>query len=98
IQEKDAEFLNKKLSKQGEPSIEPLYTAEDAAAAMKLFRGVPYGSEFSVLENLTAEYVDAGHILGSASVRVKAKGNGVTRLIGFTGDLGPKNLPIVKDP
>ena len=98
IQEKDAEFLNKKFVKNHEPLIEPLYTAEDAAAAIKLFRTVPYNTEFNVINNMTSMYVDAGHILGSASVKVKVQERGKTTLIGFTGDLGPKNLPIVRDP
>jgi metallo-beta-lactamase family protein len=98
IQEKDAEFLNKKAAKQGGTPIEPLYTAADAEAAMAQFRGVPYGTVFPVVPNMTAAYTDAGHILGSASVRVTVRENGSTKLLGFTGDLGPKNLPIVRDP
>jgi len=98
IQEKDAEFLNKKLLKQGQPPIEPLYTASDAEAAMKLFRGVPYGTPFQVTPNVTAEFVDAGHILGSASVRLAVKENGRTKQVGFTGDLGRRNMPILRDP
>src|SRR6266852_1533192 len=56
IQEKDAEYLNRKLSKQQQPPVEPIYTAADADAAMKLFRGVPYGTPFQVTPNLTAEF------------------------------------------
>ncbi len=98
IQEKDAEFLNKRLAKRGEPPIEPIYTSQDVAAAMKLFRTVPYDKDFAVLPNVTGRYSDAGHILGSASVKVSVQENGATKTLGFTGDIGPANLPIVRDP
>jgi metallo-beta-lactamase family protein len=98
IQEKDAEFLNKKLAKRGEPLIEPLYTPQDVVEAMKLFRSVPYEKDFDVIRNVSARYTDAGHILGSASVKMTLKENGTTKILGFTGDIGPRNLPIVRDP
>ncbi len=98
IQEKDAEFLNKRLAKQHQPPIQPLYTADDAAAALKLFRGVEYRTPFKVTDEITAEYVDAGHILGSASVRVSIRENGKSTTLCFTGDLGRRNMPIIRDP
>lgn len=98
IQEKDAEFLNKKLARQHQPLIEPLYTSEDASAAMALFRVVQYEKKFDVLRNLTARFVDAGHILGSAGVKLTARENGSTKTLGFTGDIGRWNMPIIKDP
>lgn len=98
IQQKDAEFLNKKLAKKGSPLIEPLYTPTDVANTLKLFRTVPYQKEFDVQPNVSVQYFDAGHILGSASIRVVATSGGVAKRLGFTGDLGPKNLPIVRDP
>lgn len=98
IQQKDAEFMNKKHARNGEPLIEPLYTPADVDAAMKLFRPVPYEKVFNALPNLSAQYHDAGHILGSASVRLTIKEHGTVKTLGFTGDIGPKNLPIVRDP
>jgi metallo-beta-lactamase family protein len=65
---------------------------------MTLFRGVPYEEEFAVIPNLTAKYSDAGHILGSASVRLTLKERGATKTLGFTGDIGRWNMPIIKDP
>jgi metallo-beta-lactamase family protein len=70
----------------------------DAAAALRLFRPVPYGKEFDVVPNVRARYSDAGHILGSATVRLSLSGNGVTKTLGFTGDVGRWNMPIIKDP
>lgn len=96
IQEKDAEYLNEK--KHHKPPVEPLYRPEDAAAAMKSFRTIPYGQEFTVVPELTATLVDAGHILGSASLRLTFRTNGNTRTLRFTGDLGRKNMPTIRDP
>ena len=98
IQEKDIEFLNKKLAKLGEPLLEPLYTSVDAAATRNLFRGIPYGKSFDVVQNVTARFVDAGHILGSASINLSARENGTTKTLGFTGDIGRWNMPIIRDP
>ena len=98
IQEKDAEFLNRKLVREGEPPIEPLYTPEDVDAAMRLFRSVDYERDVDVVRDMSVRFVDAGHILGSASVRITVKHNGAVNTLGFTGDIGPKNLPIVRDP
>lgn len=98
IQEKDAEFLNKRIAKQHQPSVEPLYTSGDAQAAMKLFRGIPYRTSFKITPNITAEYIDAGHILGSASVKLSISENGRSKSLGFTGDLGRRDMPIIHDP
>jgi metallo-beta-lactamase family protein len=98
LHEKDAEYLNKKNRKNHNPPIEPLYTADDAARALKNFQGVPYEREFDVLKNLTAKFTDAGHILGSASVKVSSRENGTTKILGFSGDIGRWNMPIIKNP
>jgi metallo-beta-lactamase family protein len=98
IQEKDTEFLNKKLAKQHLPPIEPLYTSDDAAAAMKLFKGISYRAPFNVTPEITVEFFDAGHILGSASVRLSIRENGSSKSLGFTGDLGRRDMPIIRDP
>ena len=98
IQEKDAEFLNRKLSKNGGQRVEPLYTFNDAVAAREHFRGVPYGSSFDVVKNVTARFTDAGHILGSAAVTLAVREDGSQKTLGFTGDIGRWNMPIIRDP
>lgn len=98
IQEKDAEFLNKKMPKGSGPSIEPLYTFQDALAARGRFQSVPYGRDFDVARNVTARFTDAGHILGSAAITLAARENGILKTLGFTGDIGRWNMPIVRDP
>jgi metallo-beta-lactamase family protein len=98
IQEKDTEFLNKRLVKHGEAPLLPLYRPQDAVDAMKLFRPVPYEKEFDVLPGIKAMFFDAGHILGSASIRLSITENGSAKTLGFTGDVGRWNMPIIRDP
>jgi len=98
IQVRDAEYLNRKNRRKGEPPVEALYTPADAVGAMKLFRTVPYHRETEILPGISVTFSDAGHILGSASVRVSVSEKGRTVLLGFTGDIGPDDLPIVRDP
>jgi metallo-beta-lactamase family protein len=98
IQERDAEFVTKKHLKRGEAPVLPLYTVNDAKAAMKNFKRMFYNQEFEVIEGVQATFFDAGHILGSASVRMKIRENGITKTLGFSGDIGRWNMPIIRDP
>ena len=98
IQEKDAEFFNRKLKKKGEPAIEPLYDMEDAEGVMGRFHGVPYGTAFSPAPGVSVTYRDAGHILGSATMTIDVTEDGSTKTLGFTGDLGNPGRPILRDP
>ena len=98
IQEKDAEFLNKKHSREGGAHIEPLYTFADAQSAREHFKGVPYDTDFDVAKNVSARFTDAGHILGSASITLTVRQNGSVKTLGFTGDIGRWNMPIIRDP
>lgn len=105
IQERDVEFVGKKHRKEHLPPPEPLYTIDDVEPALRLFESMPYRKKFDVARGVQAELVDAGHILGSSSVvlTIQEAGGGKgtfrreTRL-GFTGDLGRPNLPILRDP
>ncbi len=98
IQERDVAYLNKKHRKLHQPEVEPLYTVDDARRAMEQFVGVGYHQPFRVTEGVTATFSDAGHILGSA-VTLYEIANGATPIrLGFTGDLGRKNSPIIRDP
>lgn len=94
IQEKDAEFLAKK--RKG--FIEPLYGMRHAVRTMDLMTGVPYNRPFDVVPGLRATYVDAGHILGSASVMLDCTEGGKTKRLVFSGDIGRSGLAIVRDP
>ena len=98
IQEEDAAFWNAKRAKGPDDYIEPLYTVDDAKASHKYFRPMAYDETFAFARNCTAQYMEAGHILGSASMMLHlGDGNGGIRLL-YTGDLGRFNLPILRDP
>jgi metallo-beta-lactamase family protein len=95
IQEKDHEFL----VRHGRTSAdsEPLYTMRDAIAVQELMVGVPYRRIFYLRKHLALEFLDAGHILGSATVDLRLSENGSHRVV-FSGDIGRSGLPIVRDP
>ncbi|HRY63269.1 MAG TPA: MBL fold metallo-hydrolase [Patescibacteria group bacterium] len=97
VQVYDVEYLNKKLS-AGAELLEPIYTLEDVAPAMKYFVGLNYHQEFEPLAGVKAYFRDAGHVLGSALTTLELVENGQIIRLGFTGDLGRKFLPILRDP
>jgi len=94
IQERDADFL----SRHGKEHAEPLYTMEDATRTQKQMIGVPYDKWFDVVSGVRAQFVEAGHILGSASVLLELTENGETKRLVFSGDVGRNGLPIIRDP
>ncbi len=98
IQEQDAQFLNKKLARKNEPPIEPIYDTEDALSVMPLFISVSYHRQTTISEGVKLTFLDAGHILGSAIVKLEIDDDGKPKTLVFTGDLGRKGLPILKDP
>ncbi|MHC4090694.1 MAG: MBL fold metallo-hydrolase RNA specificity domain-containing protein [Planctomycetota bacterium] len=99
IQEEDTQYVNKKRGRQGLPPIEPLYENRDALAAIGLMHSVSYGRRFEVLPGLTACFQDAGHMLGSAGVRLEfARRNGHTPSLYYTGDIGRPDKAIIRDP
>jgi metallo-beta-lactamase family protein len=95
IQEKDFEFLQRR-GKAGAQN-QPLYTLADAVAAQELMVGVPYHRITHLRKHLALEFLDAGHILGSASLDIRITEAGSHRLV-FSGDIGRSGLPIVRDP
>jgi metallo-beta-lactamase family protein len=76
----------------------PLYTAADAANVPPLFRNVRYDREMEVAPGVTATFLDAGHILGSAIIRLRVREGDTERTIVFSGDLGRPDTPIIRDP
>ncbi|NOS67102.1 MAG: MBL fold metallo-hydrolase [Candidatus Peribacteraceae bacterium] len=98
IQEQDEEFFQKHLKDSMIAFDGPLYTQEDAAACMKLFRGENYGDWINVCPGLRVQLFDAGHIIGSAQLLMEVTEGGKTRHIGFSADLGRSELPIIRDP
>lgn len=98
IQEKDAEYLNKKLLKSGKEPIEPLYTKEDAARVAPHFSVLHYEQSFEPIPGVKAQLVDAGHILGSAAVVLDIQENGRSFRLWFSGDIGRPGLLLIRDP
>jgi metallo-beta-lactamase family protein len=98
IQEEDALFINKRKTKKGEPAIKPLYTREEAAHVAQYFDPVDYNHPFEPLPGVKATLVDAGHILGSAAVVLDIEEAGQKVRVWFSGDIGRRNLPLIKDP
>lgn len=98
IQEQDAHYLNKKRAKTGEPPVEPLYKAADAVKSLQHFVSVGYERPFSVVPGVRARFYDAGHILGSAIVVLDVEEGDRQFRFAFSGDLGRRDLPILRDP
>lgn len=97
IQAGDAERKNRKRERAGEPPLEPLYTAPDAETIIQCFQPVPYNDPVRVAEGIQARFVEAGHMLGSASIELTVTENGQSKKIVFSGDLGPTGSPILRD-
>lgn len=94
IQEKDAEFLTRRKQQVAEP----LYAMKDAAVAVDRMIGLTYDAAFDVVPGIRATFTDAGHILGSASVILECTEGAERRRIVFSGDVGRRGLPIIRDP
>jgi metallo-beta-lactamase family protein len=94
IQEKDAEFLARRKREH----VDPLYNLADATAAVEQMVAIPYHKPFEPLPGLRTTYVDAGHILGSASVVLECSNGTTTQRLVFSADIGRRGLPIIRDP
>jgi metallo-beta-lactamase family protein len=94
IQEKDAEFL----ARRQRSFIQPLYGQADVARLMRRMMSIPYDVPFDVAPGIRATFVEAGHILGSASVVLECTEGSVSRRLVFSGDIGRWGLPIIRDP
>ena len=98
IQEHDVAYVNKKRARKGLPPVEPIYTHADAIASLDHFVSVGYGRPVLVAPGVRCTLLDAGHILGSAIVLLEIEeGQRQTRLL-FSGDLGRRDMPILRDP
>ena len=99
IQMQEAEWKNRKAKRSaGIDPHQPVYTMEDADAAIKRIVPCDYGKEIELCEGIKIRFTDVGHLLGSASIEVWATEEGSTRKIVFSGDIGNKNQPLIKDP
>ncbi|MFI0609089.1 MAG: MBL fold metallo-hydrolase RNA specificity domain-containing protein [Anaerolineae bacterium] len=98
LQELDVSYRNKRRAAQGRPVMDPLYTLEDAIAVMPQLRTVELGQNFSPIPGVTVHFINAGHILGAASVILDIEDEGRQVRLGFSGDIGRWSQPILRDP
>ena len=98
IQEMEVEWKNRKRERKGEKPLPPLYTAEDAAKCLEIFRPVQYNEIVEISDSIQVRFNDAGHMLGSAIIEVWITENGKREKIVFTGDLGNNDIPLLSPP
>jgi metallo-beta-lactamase family protein len=98
LQQGDLLRENRRRKKAGQAPLEPLYSEEDVRRLGRLLRPVAYDTPVEVAPGISARFVDAGHILGSASIELTVKEDGRTRTVVFSGDLGPRGAPLLSDP
>lgn len=98
IQQIENEWKNRKRKRAGKTLRMPLYTADDGKAAMQLFCGVNYDEIIEPSEDVKVKFNDAGHMLGSSILEIWVKEGGKETKVVFSGDLGNKNIPILRDP
>jgi metallo-beta-lactamase family protein len=98
IQESDTEWLTRKALRAGNPPVIPLYTTEDVRNVMPLIDIKKYGEIFHIGNGIKYRFLDAGHILGSGTLELWFQDSPKEKKIVFSGDIGKKGNPIVKDP
>ena len=98
IQEMEIEWKNRKRLRKGEKALPPLYTAEEAAKSLEIFKPVEYDKLIEIDENIHVRYNDAGHMLGSAIIEVWINEDGEQKKVVFTGDIGNNDIPLLSSP
>ena len=98
IQETEVEWKNRKRIRAGLEPLPPLYTAEEAAACLEIFKPVEYDQIVDVAENIQVRFNNAGHMLGSAIIEIWVTENGKQQKIVFTGDIGNNDIPLLDSP
>jgi len=98
LQKQDLKRQNQKRARQNLPPLEPLFEEADVRKLKPLVAPVKYNESFEVAPGISARLVDAGHVIGSASVELTVSENGHKKVVVFSGDLGPRGAPLLKDP
>lgn len=97
LQLQDATRENRKRARAGKPEVAPLYTADEAEAVIGNLREVPYEKPVSVAPGVEAIWAESGHMLGSASIQLLIEEDGRQKRVVFSGDIGPRGVPILRD-
>lgn len=100
IQESDARYINRKIDqgKSDMERVEPLYDEEDVLGVLNAFVSIPYHRPIPIAKGVHVSFLDAGHVLGSAITVLDVEEDGKTKRLVFTGDLGRRRMPILRDP
>ncbi len=98
IQEAEMEWKNRKSQRSGEAAYQPLYTLKDVEKTLPLFVPCEYETVYQIYDQVKIRFIDAGHLLGSASIEVTVTEGDVTKVILFSGDIGNIDRPLIKDP
>lgn len=98
IQMFEAEWKNRKGKRAGKATVEPLYDLEDAAGVLSCFVRCEYDQIITIAEGIRIRFIDAGHLLGSASIELWIKENDVEKKLVFSGDIGNLNQPLIRNP
>jgi len=98
LQMEDAKRQNRRRAEAGQPPIEPLYTRREVDLVQPLFKVMQYDKPTTVAPSVSVRAVEAGHILGSASLEVTVDEGGGPKVLVFSGDLGPRDAPLHRDP
>jgi len=97
LNERDVQFRNKIRARKGKPPLEPLYSKQDVDETLKRFKTVRYEQDQQVTDGVSIRLFDAGHILGSSMVELTLTEGDQTRTLVFSGDLGHRGAPILRD-
>lgn len=98
IQEFEAEWRNRKGRRKNQEEFIPLYTMAEAEGAIKLFSPHGYGERFTISQGIDVCFVDAGHLLGSASIEIWLTEDDISKKLVFSGDIGNLDQPLIRDP
>lgn len=98
VQERDVEYVNKHRARKGEPPVMPIYTHADAVASLDHFISLSYNRPVPVAPGVVCTFLDAGHMLGSASILLEIDSDRRRTRLLFSGDLGRPHVPILRDP
>jgi len=98
LQKGDLKRENKERLRRRQPLLEPLFEEQDVRNLKSLVRPIKYNQRREVAPGVEARFVDAGHVIGSASIELTVRENGTRKVVVFSGDLGPRGAPLLNDP
>lgn len=98
LQKADLKRENQERKRNEQPLLEPLFEEQDVRRLKPLVRTLKYNQRTEVAPGIEASFVDAGHVIGSSSIELAVTENGSRKVVVFSGDLGPRGAPLLKDP